>query len=62
MDDDQHKKNQAELTDEELDGTSGGVECYLKYKLERVVVTSYSVSGSGAEVPTETLSLNFDKL
>jgi len=37
---------------------------YLKYELENVMVTSYSVGGgaAGDSIPTETLSLNFDKV
>lgn len=38
---------------------------YLKFKLDRVKVTSYEFSGSGTddgEIPTETLKLNFDEI
>lgn len=36
--------------------------CYLKYKLENVMVTSYQTSSAGSDVPTETLSLNYEKI
>lgn len=35
---------------------------YLKYKFEKVFITSYTVSGSGADVPTESISMAFEKL
>jgi type VI secretion system secreted protein Hcp len=39
-------------------------EKYLTYKLEDVIISSYSVSGSssGDALPTESLSLNFTKV
>jgi type VI secretion system secreted protein Hcp len=35
---------------------------YLKYELTNVFVTSYSLSSGGNERPTESLSLNFQKI
>ena len=44
---------------------AGAASAYLTYKLNSVRVTSYTVNGSGLDdgsIPTETLSLNFDKI
>lgn len=35
---------------------------YLKIELENVLVSSYQVSGSGGTVPTDSFSLNFEKI
>jgi len=35
---------------------------YLKYELTNVMITSYSISGGGDEFPTESISLNFEKI
>lgn len=37
---------------------------YIEYKLENVYISSYQTSSAGArsDIPTETLSLNFDKI
>lgn len=46
-------------------GTGEEHSAYLELRLYSVKVTSYSVNGSGLDdgsVPTETLSLNFDKI
>jgi type VI secretion system secreted protein Hcp len=43
----------------------GGAEEYVKYRLENVRVTSYSVSGSGTagrSRPVESFSLNYEKI
>jgi len=42
----------------------GERETYYRYELENVMVTSYSVSGSGdfEELPTEEMTLNYEKI
>lgn len=35
---------------------------YMKYELENVVITSYSMSGDSDAAPLETVSLNFEKV
>jgi type VI secretion system secreted protein Hcp len=42
--------------------TSGARETYYVYELEKVMVTSYNISGSGQseDVPMENFSLNFE--
>ena len=40
----------------------GSRAVYLKYELTNVMVTSYSISGSANEVPTEQFSLNFEEI
>ena len=35
---------------------------YLRYVLNNVIITSYSVGAGGDEIPTESLSLNFTKI
>lgn len=42
--------------------SGGGNNCYLSYELSNVMVTSYSIGGSANEVPTEQISLNFEKI
>ena len=44
--------------------THGKEQCYLQFVLEKVRITSYSISGStdGDQVLTENFSLNFDKI
>ncbi len=44
------------------DTAGSGRESYFKYKLENVIVTSYSVSGSPGSRPHESFSLNFTKI
>jgi type VI secretion system secreted protein Hcp len=39
-----------------------GSETYLRYELKNVLVTSYQVGGSSDQVPTEQISLNFEKI
>ncbi len=43
--------------------TQGKEEPYLKYKLENVIISSYSFHGnsSGSPLPTEQLTLNYTK-
>ena len=42
---------------------SGAPETYLKYKLDRCFVKSWSTSGdSGSPTPTDSFSLNFEKI
>jgi type VI secretion system secreted protein Hcp len=41
--------------------TSEGSEEYLSYKLSNVLISSYSLSSDGAE-PSESISLNYDKI
>ena len=46
-------------------GAGAALHPYLEMRLYSVKVTSYSVNGSGLDdgsIPTETLSLNFDKI
>ena len=40
------------------------LQCYLRFELQRVRVTSYSISGSteGDQVPTENFSLTFQEI
>ena len=40
------------------------LQCYLQFELEKVRITSYSISGSteGDQVPTENFSLNFEEI
>ena len=37
-------------------------ECYMRYELEKVRITSYSFHGAADDIPTETLTLNYDKI
>jgi len=37
-------------------------ECYLSYEFTNVIITSYSVGGTGQETPVEEISFNFEKL
>lgn len=49
----------------ELTANYGGSRAtYLKYELTNVMVTSYSISGSGqsGDVPMESISLNFEEI
>ena len=47
----------------EFCSASGEKHTFMKYKLTDVLVSSYSVSGSGGgERPTESISLNFGKI
>ena len=39
-----------------------GGKPYLNYELKNVMVTSYSLSGSPDDIPTETFSLNYEKI
>lgn len=44
---------------------AGGSSPTLRYELKNVQITSYQLGGSGLDdgsIPTETLSLNFDKI
>jgi type VI secretion system secreted protein Hcp len=41
--------------------TAGGGAAYLEYKLENVMVTSFSTGGSEGN-PTETMTLNYEKI
>jgi len=41
---------------------TSSVGTYYKYELTNVMVTSYSVSGSADEIPTEQVSLNFEEI
>ncbi len=42
---------------------SGSDGTYLKYELENVLISNYSVSGaSGGSLPMESLSINFTKI
>jgi len=41
---------------------SGGDGTYMKYELENVLISSYSVSGASSSRPMESLSLNFTKI
>ncbi|HRK20393.1 MAG TPA: type VI secretion system tube protein Hcp [Fimbriimonadaceae bacterium] len=41
---------------------SGNAQPYLQMKLENVMVTSWSTSASNGPVPTDTFSLNFEKI
>lgn len=51
------------LVEFELVADYGGSRAvYLKYELTNVMVTSYSISGSANEVPTEQFSLNFEEI
>ena len=45
----------------ELTSSSG---TYLRYELNKVMITSYSISGSGqsGDLPTESITLNFEKI
>lgn len=36
--------------------------CYLYYELTNVMITSYTIGGSADEIPTEEISLNFEKI
>ena len=54
----QFKNVEIEFTDL----SEGGEVVYMKYRLERCVITSWSTSGDGGAVPTETLTLNFTKI
>ena len=40
------------------------LQCYLQFELVNVRIASYSISGSteGKQIPTENVSLNFDKI
>jgi type VI secretion system secreted protein Hcp len=44
--------------------TDGGRVPYYRYELKNVLVTSYTISGSGQseEVPMETFSMNFEEI
>ncbi len=42
--------------------TASGREPYYIYELESVMVTSYQVSGGSQDKPTESFSLNFEKI
>lgn len=44
------------------DHTAEGETTYMKYTLENCLITSWSASGDGAAVPTETISLYFTKI
>jgi type VI secretion system secreted protein Hcp len=56
------------LTIEFTRSTAAGDEPYLKYELENILISSYSISpggggsGEGEQAPTETLSLNYEKI
>ena len=39
-----------------------GKETYYVYELTNVMITSYSISGTGTDRPTEEFSLNFEKI
>jgi type VI secretion system secreted protein Hcp len=40
----------------------GEEQVYMQYTLTGTGVSSYSISGNGSDRPTESLSLNFDKI
>lgn len=42
--------------------TGDQTQTYMEYSLNNVLISSYSVEGSGNTIPTETLSFNFDKI
>ena len=42
--------------------TTNAPTAYLKYKLDRVFIKSWSTSGDAASVPTEQFSLNFEEI
>jgi type VI secretion system secreted protein Hcp len=44
--------------------TGGKTETFLKWKLENVIVTGYSIAGgsSGDQLPSEQVSMNFTKI
>ncbi len=35
---------------------------YMEYLLEEVVISNYKITGSGGDVPTESISFNFGKI
>jgi len=39
-----------------------GKETYYVYKLTNVMITSYTISGTNNEIPTEEFSLNYEKI
>jgi len=39
-----------------------GFQCLLSYDLTNVMITSYSINGSGTSIPTEEISLNYEKI
>ena len=39
-----------------------GKEIYYVYKLTNVMITSYTISGTNNEIPTEEFSLNYEKI
>ena len=42
--------------------TDAGRVTYYKYELTNVMVTSYSISGTGEDIPIEQFSLNFEEI
>lgn len=42
--------------------TGDQTQTYMEYILNNVLISSYSVQGSGDSIPQESLSLNFDKI
>jgi len=44
-----------------IDG-SLGQDCYLKYELTNVLISSYEISGETTDVPIEEISLNFEEI
>ena len=42
--------------------TDAGRVTYYKYELTNVMVTSYSISGTGDDIPIEQFSLNFEEI
>ncbi len=52
----------AEIEFVEVAGTSGQAICYLKYKLERCFVKSWSTSGDADDRPTEEVAFYYNKI
>jgi type VI protein secretion system component Hcp len=42
--------------------TDAGRVTYYKYELTNVMVTSYSISGTGDDIPMEDFSLNYEEI
>ncbi|MEM6933842.1 MAG: type VI secretion system tube protein Hcp [Pseudomonadota bacterium] len=42
--------------------SGGAQEVYMKWELTNVLVSSYSISGSGEDVPTDSVTFNFEKI
>ena len=46
-----------------LTNNPDGTQSYLKYELENVMITNYSLGGnSSGQLPTESISLNYEKI